>query len=268
MQTPEQERWGAPRRKVLASLVDRGIKEAEALRIDLEDADHLEASIADEKQQLTYMFHDLDEQESVLQLNQQLQADLIKKHHQERLAQLENYQKLKSAEGQVEELIQDFNARVELERTTEAERQASKAALEEKEMASSAFAKLRGKLQLPVFGGKILTHYGRAFDAKSGLFVFKKGIEIQSDKKQAVKAVFDGKVAYSGELPDYGRVTIIDHGDHFYSLCAHLGSLAKRAGDKVTAGELIGATDDSGTPVYFEIRARNVAVNPLQWVSN
>ena len=53
VQTPDQERWGAPRRKVLAALVDRGIKETEALRIDLADADQLEQSIADEKQQLS-----------------------------------------------------------------------------------------------------------------------------------------------------------------------------------------------------------------------
>lgn len=268
VQTPDQERWGAPRRKVLAALVDRGIKETEALRIDLADADQLEQSIADEKQQLAYMLHDLDEQQSVLELNKQLQADILLKRHQERVAQLENYQKLKSAENQVEDLIQNFNSRVELERATESERQASKVAFENKVMASSDFAKLRGRLKLPVLGGKILTHYGRAFDSKSGLFVFKKGVEIGTDKKQAVQAIYAGKVAFSGELPDYGRVTIIDHGDHFYSLCAHLGSVSKQAGDKVTAGESIGATDDSGTPVYFEIRARNVAVNPLQWISN
>ena len=116
------------------------------------------------------MLHDLDEQQSVLELNKQLQADILLKRHQERVAQLENYQKLKSAENQVEDLIQNFNSRVELERATESERQASKAAFENKVMASSAFAKLRGQLKLPVLGGKILTHYGRAFDSKSGLY--------------------------------------------------------------------------------------------------
>jgi septal ring factor EnvC (AmiA/AmiB activator) len=127
---------------------------------------------------------------------------------------------------------------------------------------------LKGHLQLPVAGGKILTSYGRAFDSKSGLYVFKKGVEIQADKKQTVRAIYGGKIAYSGELPDYGKVEIIDHGDHFYSLCAHLGDSIKKTGDSVAAGDAIGVTDDLGTPVYFEIRARNVAVNPLQWVSN
>lgn len=267
-QNPQKEKWEAPRRKVLAALVDRGVKEIEALKIDLDDAGKLEEKIAEEKQQLAYMLHDLEEQDSVLKLNQQLQADIVKKHHEERLAQLENYGKLKAAEGQVESLIKNFNARVELEKATETERRASKVAYEQKQIADSVFNRLKGKLQLPVMGGKILTRYGRAFDSRSGLYVFKKGVEIESAKKQTVNAIYEGKVAYSGELPDYGRVTIIDHGDHFYSICAHLGALLKKAGDKVLVGEPIARTDDSGTPVYFEIRSRNVAVNPLQWISN
>jgi septal ring factor EnvC (AmiA/AmiB activator) len=267
VQTAEEEKWEAPRRYTLAALVDRGVKQIEALKIDMDDANQLEQSIGEEKNQLAYMLHDLDEQKGILELNQQLQADIIKKHHQERLGQLENYRKLKVAEYQVEDLVKNFNARVELEKTAETERRLSKSAFEEKLLSDSQFNRLKGQLKLPI-GGKILTHYGREFDSKSGLFVFKKGIEIQTDKKQSVRAIYSGKIAFSGELPDYGRVTIIDHGDHFYSICAHLGSVLKKAGDKVESGELIGQTDDSGTPVYFEIRSRNVAVNPLQWVSN
>ena len=113
----------------------------------------------------------------------------------------------------------------------------------------------------------MLTAFGRAFDSRSKLFIFKKGIDIQAGSEQAVQAIFAGKVAYSGELPDYGRVAIIDHGNHFYSLCAHLGELSKKAGEPVAAGDAIGLTDKTGV-VYFEIRSRNVAVNPLQWFSD
>ena len=63
-------------------------------------------------------------------------------------------------------------------------------------------------------------------------------------------------------------MTIVDHGEHFYSLCAHLGDLKGKAGDPVAAGDVLGTSDQAGNPVYFEIRARNDAVNPLQWVSN
>jgi septal ring factor EnvC (AmiA/AmiB activator) len=259
---PESERLEAPRRKALANLVDHGLKEVEALKVDLADAEQLETRIQDEKQQLAYLFQDLKEQESILELNRQLQADIIRKKHEERVAQLESYRKLKSAEQQVESLIGQFNARLELERTNETERQATKA------MNGGMFARLKGKLPLQVAVGRVVSAFGRGFDPKSRLYIFKKGVDIAVAKNAGVKAISAGKIAYSGELPDYGRVAIIDHGEHFYSLCAHLGELKKKAGDPVTAGDVIGTSDESGNPVYFEIRARNVAVNPLQWVSN
>lgn len=260
----EREKTAAPRRKILANLAGRGLKELEMLKIDLSDAGQIESKIQEERQQLNNLFQDLDEQEGVLKLNQQIQAEAFRHSQEERLAQLENYRKLKSAETRVQELINHFNSRQELERAVEDERGYSRA------MTQSVFANLKGKLGLPVPGGKILSNFGRAFDAKSQLFVFKKGIEILSPggKNQPVRAVSGGKIAFSGELPSYGRVAIVDHGDHFYSLCAHLGSLNKKAGEVVAAGESLGLTDDLGTPVYFEIRARNVAVNPLQWISN
>ncbi len=273
----------APRRKALANLVDRSLKEVEALRVDLSDADHLETRIQEEKQQLAYLFQDLNEQESVLELNKQLQSDLLRKNHNERLAQLEGYRKLKSAEAQVERLIGDFNARIELERVTETEHRAAVVEREKKRTRlaqvpsapadlsredSIDFTLLKGRLGLPVADGKIISAFGRAFDPKTRLHIFKKGIDISTGKKQPVHAVSSGKIAFSGELPDYGRVAIIDHGDHFYTLCAHLGELTLHPGASVRAGDEIGSTDDTGTPVYFEIRARNVAVNPLQWLAN
>jgi septal ring factor EnvC (AmiA/AmiB activator) len=261
---PEGEKLEAPRRKVLANLSDRGLKEVEALKIDLADAEQLENRIQDEKQQLAYLFQDLQEQEGVLELNRQLQVDLIRKKHDERLVQLESYRKLKTSEQQVEALIGQFNSRVELERANEEERRGSRVASQ----ALGAFARLKGRLGLPVADGKVISAFGRSFDPKSRLYIFKKGIDIASAKLAGVRAISPGKVAYSGELPEYGRVAIVDHGEHYYSICAHLGELKKKAGDSVEAGDLIGLTDESGTPVYFEIRARNVAVNPLQWVSN
>ncbi len=261
LRLPEQERLEAPRRKTLAAMAARGFREVEALKVDLADAGKLEARIAEEKSQLAYLFQDLDEQRSVLELNSQLQEDLLQKKHDERLSQLQSYRKLKDAEEQVEHLIGEFNAKKEIERAAETERVASKA------MMQGEFAKLKGHLPLPA-GGRIVSGFGRSFDPRSRLYVFKKGVDIAAGKKVPVRAISAGKVAYVGELPDYGRVTIIDHGEHFYSLCAHLGALARKPGEAVSAGDAIGESDESGTPVYFEIRARNVAVNPLQWVSN
>ena len=249
---PEQERFEAPKRRVLSKLVHWGLKEAQTLRVDLADAIQLGNRIQDEQHQLAYLFQDLKEQESVLELNRHIQMDFLKTKRQERVGQLENYRKLKNSEAQVEHLIKNFNTRAEL----------ATASL------GGAFSNLKGKLPFPVAGGKVLSAFGRAFDPRSGLYVFKKGIDIEVDRNQPVRAVSSGKIAFSGILPNYGKVIIVDHGNHFYSLCAHLGAISKKANEVIQAGETLGLTAEVNTPLYFEIRARNVAVNPLQWVFN
>jgi len=261
----ESERLEAPRRRALAGLVDMGVKDLEALEVDLADAGQIGKQIQEEKQQLAFLFEDLNEKQSVLELNRQLQADLFQKKHAERVAQLESYQHLKRAEERVESLLTEFNARRELAKTVETERKASHA------MTQGVFALSKGQLPMPVDAGKVISSFGRAFDGRSKLYVFRKGIDIAAGKSQPVRVVSAGKVAYAGELPDYGKVAIVDHGDrgeHFYTLYAHLGELSRKVGDPVAKQDALGTTDDAGAPLYFEIRARNVAVNPLQWLAN
>ncbi len=266
-----RERIEAPRRRVLAAMVDRSVKEIEAYRVDLADADQLGVRIQDEKQQLTYLFQDLKEREGILELNQRLQGDLVSKRSGERVKQLETYHHLKSAEVQVERMIHDFNARMELQDAIDTERKLTRTQLaqqaENQKMMQSAFAQMKGRLSLPA-SGRIISQFGQVLDPRTQLHIFKKGVDIQAGSKQPVRAVGAGKIAFSGEMPGFGRIAIVDHGDHFYTLCGNLGSLTKKAGEAIRAGETLGVTDESGTPVYFEIRARNIAVNPLQWVSN
>jgi septal ring factor EnvC (AmiA/AmiB activator) len=262
----ERERIEAPRRKVLANLVERGLKEIVAYKIDLADAERLEARIQEEQQHLAYLNQDMKEQESILELNRQLQLEMLTKNRVERVQQLEAYRRLKTSEAHLERLISEFNSRIELEKIQESEKEEARAQARIMNL-SSAFAKLKGTLALPV-EGKVISAFGRAYDPKTQLNIFKKGIDIASSASASVKAVSAGKVVYSGELPEYGRVAIVDHGDHFYSLYAQLGSLARKTGEEVTAQDSLGTSDDRGTPVYFEIRSRNIPVNPLQWISN
>jgi septal ring factor EnvC (AmiA/AmiB activator) len=251
-------------RRILSSLARTSIREIEELRVDLADAENLEKRIQDEKQQLAYLFQDLEEQKSLLELNQQIQVDLLRKEHQARVAQLENYRRLKGSEAQLEQMIRDFNARRELEAMVERDRATARAA---RAIEDGLFARLKGRLGLPI-EGRILSKFGRFLDPQSQLHVFKKGVDIEARPGSPVRSVAAGKVAFSGELPNYGKVLIIDHGDHYYTLCGNLGSVTRKAGDGVGSGDLLGNSSAEGAPVYFEIRSRNIAVNPLQWVSS
>ena len=256
----------APRRHVMENIVSRNLRELEALRIDLEDANHLESRIVEEKAQLEWLFHDLEERRGILELNRSIQADLLKKRQAERLVQLENYQKLKSSESEVSRLIRDFNARKELERAVEVERAQSKASAALSHGGVNSFEHLQGRLPLPVSGARIVSGFGRSLDPASGLQVFRKGIDLGVPPGSSVQAVHSGKVAFSGEMPGYGRITIVDHGEHFYTLYGRMGALARHEGDLVAAGDSLGSSDPSGGELYFEIRARNIPVNPSGWM--
>jgi septal ring factor EnvC (AmiA/AmiB activator) len=161
-------------------------------------------------------------------------------------------------------MLGEFNARRELQKQVEEDRARARVA---RALQESLFGRKQGSLPLPV-KGSIVGHFGRALDPGSRLTVFKKGIEIQAPPGAPVAAVASGRVAYAGSLPNYGRVLILDHGDHYYTLSAHLNDITRRTGDSVESGDLVGHADSSGQPVYFEIRSRNIAVNPLQWVSS
>ncbi|MBC7387200.1 MAG: peptidoglycan DD-metalloendopeptidase family protein [Cryobacterium sp.] len=259
----EREAYEQPRLQLIRRMVQQGVREIDALRADLEDADRLEARIATERGELEAMIHEMAESEGILELNRQLQLDLLQRNRDDRVAQLEKWRSLKTAEAQVSDLIHHFNSRMELQETNRAERAASKAMVV---MADSAFAHSKGHLPFPV-RGKVVGLFGKARDIASGLTMFKKGIEIDAGKSSDIRAISAGKVVYSGELPNYGRLTIVDHGDHFYSICGQLGELSKKVGESVAVGEKIGVSDPSGSPVYFEIRARNIPVDPLQWIA-
>jgi septal ring factor EnvC (AmiA/AmiB activator) len=246
------------------------VRELVALRIDLEDAGRLEAKIQEEKERLAYYSQELREKEAILNLNRSIQADLSRNRGPERLAQLEGYRKMKSAQTQVERMIQDFNARMELQDAVETERKEARRQRWQREenarIARSAFFGSRGALPAPA-AGEIVASFGRAIDPRTQLAVFRKGIEIAAGSQAPVRAVFDGKVVHVGEVAALGRVAIVDHGDHFYTLYGKLGSHAASVGEKVARGAQLGTSDPAGAPVYFEIRSRNIAVDPLEWVA-
>lgn len=260
LNSSQSETIEAPRRRVLANLVDWSVKEIEALRADLTDADELEAQIEEERSQIAYVVQNLQEQEDLIEFHKKLQTEVLRKKHEERLAQLESYQKIKSREQNLSQLIKQFQARQEFEKIENIERNV------QLEMAAGSFLKAKSALKFPV-SGNILTRFGKSLDPTSRLSVFKKGIDIAGQAGEDVKAIYSGKVVYSGKLPEYSDVVIIDHGSNYYSLCAKLGKVDKKVGDYVAQGEVIGKMDTEGTPIYFEIRSRNVPVDPLQWAA-
>lgn len=128
------------------------------------------------------------------------------------------------------------------------------------------FSQLRGKLKFPVAGELI----GRFGAPRAGQGTTWRGVFIRAANGTNVRAVSDGAVVYSDWLRGYGNLLILDHGSGYLSIYGNNDALYKETGDTVRAGEAIASVGASGSEpesgLYFEIRHRGQAIDPMQWV--
>jgi septal ring factor EnvC (AmiA/AmiB activator) len=139
----------------------------------------------------------------------------------------------------------------------------------DKNTAELLFSDQKGLLIMPV-NGKITSLFGSYEHPQYHVTNFRSGIDIQVEKGEPVLAVFRGKVLYSDWFKGYGNMMIIDHGENYYTIYAHLEEAFKSKGDGVDAGEVIATAGDSGSmtgsKLYFEVRHRGTPLDPLKWI--
>jgi septal ring factor EnvC (AmiA/AmiB activator) len=133
----------------------------------------------------------------------------------------------------------------------------------------SGFEGLKGRLPYPT-NGIIEVGFGRVVNPKFNTVTVQKGVDIHAAKGAVVRAVADGKVVYAAWLRGYGNLMIVDHGDRYHSLMAHLDSFGRTVGEVVQQGEELGRVGDSGSVkgpyLYFEIRKAGEALDPAVWL--
>lgn len=93
------------------------------------------------------------------------------------------------------------------------------------------------------------------------------GIDLAGNDGEAVFATDAGVVVYAGwNNYGYGNMIMVDHGNNFQSLYAHLSGISVGCGQSVGQGDLIGAIGNTGrstgSHLHFEIRAISSWVNP------
>jgi septal ring factor EnvC (AmiA/AmiB activator) len=132
-----------------------------------------------------------------------------------------------------------------------------------------AFSLQKGRL-IPPVAGKIISRFGvkQSGDYKS--FTFQSGIDIRGEQGDPVRSVFRGNVVYAEWLKGYGNMVIINHGENYYTLYAHLQEMFRKKGDTVDTGEVIATMGDTGSLkgvcLHFELRHHGKPVNPLEWL--
>ncbi len=133
-------------------------------------------------------------------------------------------------------------------------------------------ASLRGKLPFPITGSyTIVRRFGRQkHPSLPHVETDNAGIDMQTAKGAAVRAVCDGEVSAVFRPDGYNTVIVIRHGQYM-TVYANLGSTSVSTGQKVRAGQNIGSVfsdpkDDGRSILHFEIRNGRQKENPETWL--
>jgi septal ring factor EnvC (AmiA/AmiB activator) len=131
------------------------------------------------------------------------------------------------------------------------------------------FLAFKGLLKMPV-KGKIISLFGKFKNTLLNVLNFRSGIEIQTERGEPIRAVYGGKILYADWFKGYGNMIIIDHGDNYYTVYAHIEEAFKTAGDVIEAGEVMATAGDTGSingpKLYFEVRHHGKPLDPMQWL--
>jgi murein hydrolase activator len=138
-----------------------------------------------------------------------------------------------------------------------------------KKSEDKTFDAYKGLLSWPV-KGKIITFFGPHRDREYAITNFQSGINIRAERGEPIRCVADGYTIFSNWFKGFGNMMIIDHGDHYYTVYAHLEEVFKVKGDRVEKNEVIATVGDSGSlmgpALHFEVRYHGKPVDPMEWI--
>lgn len=115
--------------------------------------------------------------------------------------------------------------------------------------------------------GELAARFG---DRYGGGNLRRHGIIIAARPDTPVRAVHPGRVVFADWMRGSGNLVVIDHGNTYLTLYAHLQSLDKQQGDWVNRSEPVGFSGSdagNGEPgLYFELRRNSQPLNPVDWL--
>ena len=190
-----------------------------------------------------------------MERNQANQASLRETLRDELLAlgaQLEN---IEESEAELETAIRELRAELVAINAREIEWDAENITPETIILPSSApITSGWGRRWHPILR-KMRMHYGTDFDGERG---------------SPVWAAHQGVVETATYMKDFGRVVVLNHGNGFSTLYAHLNKIHVKYGETVRQGQRIGDIGSSGLStgphLHFEIRVDHVLRNPRKYL--
>jgi len=98
------------------------------------------------------------------------------------------------------------------------------------------------------------------------------GVKLAGGFGTAVASAAEGRVVFAGRKGSLGLVVELKHPHGVVTVYGHLGRIDVRLGDRVLRGALIGVLGKTGRTadpaLYFEVRVRGAAVDPIRALPN
>lgn len=227
-------------------LKERTTKLTELQKIEKEKTSHL-ALLATKKNKLTQTEMTLNQakRKFKLQKKQRLKTlASLKKHLSHEQAKLQLYQ---SQAQEIQTILQEKKPMIKSQHLT-------------------GLNSLKGQLSWPT-KGRLHAKFGQR---RSGQ-VYWKGLLVKAEEGAPIQTIAAGKVIFSDWVKGLGLLTAIDHGNGFMSLYGHAQTLYTQVGDNVQENETIALVGASGGLIephlYFEIRHKGKAINPMPYLS-
>lgn len=212
-----------------------------------------------QEKQLEVLQTEVKGQEEVALKQKNLKNELLAKVKEQRKNTDDEIAQLKKEAVDLQNLVDKFRSRI------------SKLEKEKSQQRQRISTAKKGSYDWPV-RGTVVSNFGKQKHGTLHTYVVNNGIEIRAAEGTAVTVIEPGKILYAGTFKGYGPMIIVDHGDDFYTVYAHLSKVMVKEGDTILKGQVIGETGygknsrNTSPNLYFEIRQDGKPEDPLLWL--
>lgn len=113
---------------------------------------------------------------------------------------------------------------------------------------------------------RVISRYGMRGNPESGFLRRHNGIDLKAPHGTPIRVTADGVVSLSGRQRGYGNIVIVDHGNGYETVYAHLAARRVQEGARLRRGDVLGTLGSTGRVtthhLHYEVRRNGDFVNP------
>lgn len=222
-------------------------QEAEALRVEVEarraDAEHARAATEAERRRLDGLRTDQEEQRRQARQQEAREAEIV---------------------ASIQARVDTFTAELAALQATSSGIASMLAGIQADQPRAADFSVRR-----PV-AGAVTSSFGARVHPILGTTRMHNGVDMSAAYGTPIAAGAGGKVVWAGWRGGYGNTVIVDHGNQYATLYAHMSQVWVGVGERVEAGSQVGAAGSTGLAtgphLHFEVRLLGTPVDPVAYL--